>query len=84
MQFIALRRCFHGDRQELAHALYRHKGRIVSLFIFPDDDSRRRANLEIMGQRELIWSQGGRSYAIVADGDAADVYALKAFFSRKL
>jgi anti-sigma factor (TIGR02949 family) len=84
MQFIALRRCFHGDRQELAHALYRHKGRIVSLFIFPDDDSRRRANLEIMGQRELIWSQGGRSYAVVADGDAADVHALKEFFSRKL
>ena len=46
---------------------------IVSLFIFPDDDGRRRANLEIMGQRELIWSQGGRSYAVVADGDAADV-----------
>jgi anti-sigma factor (TIGR02949 family) len=84
MEFVALRRCFHGDRQELAHALYRHKGRIVSLFIFPDDDSRRRANLEIMGQREVIWSQGGRSYAVVADGDAADVYALKAFFSRKL
>jgi anti-sigma factor RsiW len=84
MEFIALRRCFHGDRQELAHALYRHKGRIVSLFIFPDDDSGRRANLEIMGQREVIWSQGGRSYAVVADGDAADVYALKEFFSRKL
>ena len=84
IQFIALRRCFHGDRQELAHALYRHKGRIVSLFIFPDDDGRRRANLEIMGQRELIWSQGGRSYAIVADGDAADVHALKEFFARKL
>jgi anti-sigma factor RsiW len=84
MEFIALRRCFHGDRQELAHALYRHKGRIVSLFIFPDDDTRRRANLEIMGQRELIWSQGGRNYAVVADGDAADVHALKAFFSRKL
>jgi anti-sigma factor RsiW len=83
MQFIALRRCL-GDRQEVAHALYRHKGRIVSLFIFPDDDSRRRANLEIMGQRELIWSQGGRSYAIVADGAAADVHALKAFFSRKI
>lgn len=84
MQFIALRRCFHGDRQELAHALYRHKGRIVSLFIFPDSDSPGRVNLEIMGQRELIWSQGGRSYAVVADGAAADVYALKAFFSRKL
>lgn len=84
MEFVALRRCFHGNRQELAHALYRHKGRIVSLFIFPDDDSGRRANLEIMGQRELIWSQGGRSYAVVADGDAADVYALKAFFSRTL
>jgi hypothetical protein len=83
MEFIALRRCFHGNRQELAHALYRHRGRIVSLFIFPDD-SARRANLEIMGQRELIWSQGGRSYAVVADGDAADVHALKAFFSRKL
>ena len=84
MEFVALRRCFHGDRQELAHALYRHKGRIVSLFIFPDDDSRRRTNLEIMGQRELIWSQGGRSYAIVADSDAADVSTLKEFFSRKL
>ena len=84
MQFIALRRCMHGDRQELAHALHRHKGRIVSLFIFPDDDGRRRANLEIMGQRELIRSQGGRSYAVVADGDAADVDALKAFFARKL
>jgi anti-sigma factor (TIGR02949 family) len=84
MEFIALRRCFHGDRQELAHALYRHKGRIVSLFIFPDDDSGRRANLEIMGQRELIWSQGGRNYAVVADGDAADVHVLKAFFSREL
>ena len=73
--------------RSVAHALYRHGGRLVSLFIFPGRRQPRRANLEIMGQRELIWSQGGRSYAVVGRRRRrADrfVDALKAFFSRKL
>jgi anti-sigma factor (TIGR02949 family) len=80
IEFIALRRCLHGGG-EMAHALYRHQGRLVSLFIFPDD-GRWGAKREIMGQRATIWSQRGRTYAVVDDGSPADVERLVGFFSR--
>lgn len=80
VEFIALRRCLHGGG-EMAHALYRHQGRLVSLFIFPDD-GRWGAKREIMGQRATIWSQHGRTYAVVDDGSPADVERLVAFFAR--
>lgn len=80
IEFIALRRCLHGRGEEMAHALYRHQGRLVSLFIFPDD-GRWGAKREIMGQRATIWSQHGRTYAVVDDGSPADVERLVAFFS---
>lgn len=81
MEFVALRRCLHGDGREMAHALYRHDGRLVSLFIFPDG-GRWSAKREIMGQRAAIWSQHGRTYAVVDDGSPAEVERLVAFFSR--
>jgi anti-sigma factor (TIGR02949 family) len=82
IELIALRRCLHAGG-EMAHALYRHHGRVVSLYIFPDG-GRRPANLEIMGQRAMIWSEGDHSYAVVADGSAADTERLVAFFTRAL
>lgn len=82
MQFVALRRCRHAGG-ELAHALYRHRGRLVSLFIFPDG-ARRPANLEIMGQRAAIWSQGGHTYAVIAETSPDDANRLKSFFARGL
>jgi len=82
LQFVALRRCRHAGG-ELAHALYRHQGHLVSLFIFPDG-ARRPANVEIMGQHAAIWSQNGRTYAVIAAASPDEVDRLKTFFARSV
>jgi anti-sigma factor RsiW len=82
VEFVALRRCIH-ESGDVAHAIYRIDGRLVSLYIF-EDAAQRRANLEIMGQHATIWSQHGHSYAVVTSGSPQDVGRLVEFFKRGL
>ena len=57
IELVDVRRCMHADGY-MAHLLYEHQRRAVSLFVLPDT-ARRERLLEIMEHDALIWSEAG-------------------------
>jgi anti-sigma factor RsiW len=82
LQFVQLRRCFHGQRVEMAHVVYRRDGRLLSLFIMPEHESASPGEIDAMGQRTSIWSQGGRTYAVVGANSTEELQELVDRFHR--
>jgi len=64
LQLLAVRRCLYGDGMA-AHLLYRAHGQPVSLFIMPGL-VRPAAELRVLGHDEVVWTQGDRTYMLVA------------------
>ncbi|MSO62748.1 MAG: hypothetical protein EXQ50_11770 [Acidobacteria bacterium] len=65
VELMAVRHCLYGDGMA-AHLLYRVKGQAVSLFIMPGL-VRPAAELSVLGHDEVVWTQGDRTYMLVAD-----------------
>ena len=61
---MAVRRCLYGDGRA-AHILYAVAGEPVSLFILPGLE-RTTATLSVLAQDEVVWTQQGRTYVLVA------------------
>jgi anti-sigma factor RsiW len=83
LQFVQLRRCLHGEGILMGHILYRRRGRLVSLFVMPEREPSHR-EIVIRGQRTVIWSQGGRTYAVVGANSSDELQELADRFSRAL
>src|SRR5688572_4272604 len=66
LELMAVRRCLYGDGRA-AHLMYRLDGEPVSLFIIPGL-SRPAAELSLFGHDEIVWTQGDRTYMVVARG----------------
>ena len=69
-RLVAVRRCLYGDGRA-AHLLYTVGGAPVSLFILPGVE-RPMAELSVLGQSEVVWNQGGRTYMLVGDSGLDD------------
>jgi anti-sigma factor (TIGR02949 family) len=82
MQFVALRRCISADGS-VAHALYRHQGQLVSLFI-ARQGGRREQVLQVMGQQACMWTQGRYSYAVIGAESPEEMARLVAWFRRRV
>ena len=70
LELMAVRRCLYGDGRA-AHLLYRVNGEPVSLFILPGLTSRP-AELSLFGHDEVVWTQGDRTYMLVARGGSGN------------
>ena len=68
VELMAVRHCLYGDGMA-AHLLYRVHGKAVSLFIMPGL-VRPAAELRVLGHDEVVWTQGDRTYMLVADAGA--------------
>jgi len=66
VELVAVRHCLYGDGMA-AHLLYRVQGQAVSLFIMPGL-VRPAAELRVLGHDEVVWTQGDRTYMLVANG----------------
>lgn len=64
LALLAVRRCLYGDGFG-AHVLYRVNGEPVSLFVLPGL-ARPAAELSLFGHDEVVWTQGDRTYMLVA------------------
>ena len=64
VELMAVRHCLYGDGMA-AHLLYRVQGQPVSLFILPGL-ARPAAELSVLGHDEVVWTQGDRTYMLVA------------------
>jgi len=80
LQLMAVRRCLYGDGRA-AHVMYRLNGEPVSLFIVPGL-TRPAAELSLFGHDQLVWTQGDRTYMLVARGGAREGLARVAPYLR--
>ncbi|HTH24768.1 MAG TPA: zf-HC2 domain-containing protein [Vicinamibacterales bacterium] len=80
LELMAVRRCLYGDGRA-AHLMYRLDGEPVSLFIVPGM-SRPAAELSLFGHEQVVWTQGDRTYMLVARGGAGDGLARVASYLR--
>jgi hypothetical protein len=80
LDLLAVRRCLYGDGLG-AHLMYRANGEPVSLFILPGL-ARPAAELSLLGHDEVVWTQGDRTYMLVARGASAGDLARVASYLR--
>ena len=65
LQLMAVRRCIYAEGRA-AHLLYRLDGEPVSLFIMPGRDRRLPADVSVLGHDEIVWTQDGATYVLMA------------------
>jgi anti-sigma factor RsiW len=75
LEFMGLRRCISTEGLT-AHIMYKWKGQPLSVFVLNSD--RKHIGpvphlVERFGQEAIMWSKGGRTYAVVARGRPTDV-----------
>jgi anti-sigma factor RsiW len=80
LELMAVRRCLYGDGRA-AHLMYRLNGEPVSLFVIPDL-ARPEAELSLFGHDQVVWTQGDRTYMLVARGGLRDELARVAPYLR--
>jgi anti-sigma factor RsiW len=77
LRLVGGRRCFSTDGR-VAHILYRHGGRPLSLFVVPGT-TRAAGQLAVIGHEAIIWSHGGTTYVVVAREPRAEVARVAAY-----
>jgi anti-sigma factor RsiW len=80
LELLAVRRCLYGDGRA-AHLMYRLDGEPVSLFVVPGL-TRPTAELSLFGHEQVVWTQGDRTYMLVARGGSRDRLARVASYLR--
>jgi hypothetical protein len=80
LQLVAVRRCLYGDGRA-AHVMYRLDGEPLSLFIVPGL-TRPAAELSLLGHDQIVWTQGDRTYMLVARGGSSAALARVAPYLR--
>ncbi len=82
LELIGARPCLYGEGR-VAHLMYRHNGRPVSVFMLP---GARRANelVEVMGHEAAIWSSGNRTFVLVAREPRDEVEQIASFVHETL
>ncbi len=80
LELMAVRRCLYGDGRA-AHLMYRLNGEAVSLFVLPGL-SRPAEERSVFGHQQVVWSQGDRTYMLVARGGMRDELARVAPYLR--
>jgi anti-sigma factor RsiW len=82
LKLLTARRCFYADGK-VAHLMYRHHDRPVSLFVLPDT-TRVPDELRLMGHQVVMWSSNRRSYVLIGRESRADLEQLAAYVKTSL
>lgn len=77
LELIGERTCLYGEGR-IAHVMYRHEGRPVSVFMLPDD-LRQDLVVNIFGHRAAIWSVGNRTFVLVAREPQEEIERMASF-----
>ena len=64
LELVGSRPCLYPEGK-IAHIMYRHLGRPVSLFMLPKSE-RRRELVEVFGHEAAIWCVGNRTFVLIA------------------
>jgi len=84
LELLGVRRCI-STAGLTAHLMYKWRGQPLSVYVLKSQHPRVGAMprlVEQLGQEELIWSKGGRTYAVVTRGRAPDIEQIADYVQR--
>jgi anti-sigma factor RsiW len=82
LELVGARPCLYGEGK-IAHIMYRHDGRPVSLFMLPHTE-RKEGLVEVLGHEAAIWCANNRTFVLVSREPKADVQRLASFVQTSL
>ncbi len=82
LELVGSRPCLYGEGK-IAHLMYRHEGRPVSLFMLPKT-TRTEQVVEVFGHEAKIWCAGNRTLVLIAREPRKDVERLAEFVQASL
>jgi anti-sigma factor RsiW len=82
LELVGARPCLYGEGR-IAHIMYRHEGRPVSLFMLPNTE-RTQELVEVLGHEAAIWCANNRTFVLVSREPKQDVERLAAFVQSSL
>ncbi|HUR34105.1 MAG TPA: zf-HC2 domain-containing protein [Vicinamibacterales bacterium] len=71
VSLVGSRPCLYGEGK-VAHIMYRHHGQPVSLFMLPGV-TRKNELVQVFGHQAKIWSEGNRTFVLVARESPAEM-----------
>jgi anti-sigma factor RsiW len=77
LELVGSRPCLYGEGR-VAHIMYRHEGRPVSLFMLPDT-TRAQELVEVLGHEAAIWCVGRRTFVLVSPEAKDEVERMASF-----
>ena len=77
LELVGARTCLYGEGR-IAHIMYRHEGRPVSVFMLPAD-VRREQVVNTLGHQAAIWSVGDRTFVLVGRGPRTSIDRVTSF-----
>jgi anti-sigma factor RsiW len=82
LELVGARPCLYGEGK-VAHIMYRHQGRPVSLFMLPNA-SRSRELIEVLGHQAAIWCVGNRTFVLISREPKREVEQMASFVQASL
>ena len=82
LELVGARPCLYGEGT-IAHVMYRHDGRPVSLFMLPKS-VRAEQIVEVLGHEAKIWCAGNRTLVLIAREPRHDVERLAEYVQASL
>lgn len=82
LELVGARPCLYAEGR-VAHIMYRYQGRPVSVFMLPKK-SRPEEFVDVIGHEAAIWSEGDRTFVLIARESRADVERIASFVHRTL
>ena len=82
LELVGARPCLYGEGK-IAHIMYRHEGRPVSLFMLPNA-TRSRELVEVLGHQAAIWCVGDRTFVLISREPRREVEQMASFVQASL
>jgi anti-sigma factor RsiW len=82
LELVGARPCLYGEGK-IAHIMYRHEGRPVSIFMLPKA-ARAEQFVEVLGHEAAIWCVGNRTFVLVAREPKQEVERLASYVQASL
>jgi anti-sigma factor RsiW len=82
LELVGSRPCLYGEGR-IAHIMYRHEGRPVSVFMLPNS-ARTSEIVDVLGYEAKIWCAGDRTFVLLARESRAEMERMASFVQASL
>ncbi len=82
LELVGARPCLYGEGR-IAHIMYRHRGRPLSLFMLPET-ARAQEIVEVFGHEAAIWCANNRTFVLVSGEPRREVEQIASYVQASL